>query len=123
MANGSTISTTPNFTSCQNSATTAVNGVRYAINIGESNLTYYGVSLALDNAFLVPYEFYTIFNDCYYGLFEGYDVALNYGQQLESNPDYLLTNFYINFGEMYANIKNIYVYFSGTPYIGSSDIY
>ena len=67
------------------------------------------------NAFMmVFYNLYDIGFGCYFGVLEGYELLLAYGNFVQ-NPEILLTNFVYNFGLMYASVKEAALFFMGEP--------
>ena len=79
--------------------------------------------IAIDEALLVPFNFHNVSYHCYYGVIEGYEKTLNWGEGLARDPAYLGVNLYLNFGIMYQSIRNMAVFFGNYNYLGSKDIY
>ena len=97
-------------------------GAKSTYNKVTSNFTVYGVMLAIDSALDITYHIYDVNYACYYGLFESYYAALEFGYFV-TEPSILLYTLALNIGLLYEYAKNIIFFFYNPTYTRADTTY
>ncbi len=87
-----------------------------------NNFTIYGILVSFDTMIDITYNLYGVTYNCYYGSQEAVAQLLLYGDFV-NNPSYITYNLVYNFGLMYNSIKDVILFFSGSPLSHAKNVY
>lgn len=118
--NGTQLTSTPSLKLCETSVTNIANGMTKVYTQISTNQTSYSICLGVDNFISAAYNLDDATTKCYAGAFESIALAKNYGK-FTSDPTFLMNNLLYNFGYLYAQVKDVIVYFMGNGQTKAKD--